>query len=206
MRGLWQVSRGSGLFTSKGSRARGKFREQRPEAGDRARPASAHNVSRAYARQPFLAGACSPASFQPALTRGNTRLWQRRSFLFVMACLSLLLLLSGVFFYGQHILLSASRSPSCQLPSSTESAAAIYTQVMCRHALFSSELDRQDGLRWDENDQCRFQQGTYHVLLPATAYVAECFAHLRSFGPNIALQVDITVVKGYSGGLVFRAE
>ena len=147
-----------------------------------------------------------PASFQPALTRGNTRLWQRRSFLFVMACLSLLLLLSGVFFYGQHILLSASRSPSCQLPSSTESAAAIYTQVMCRHALFSSELDRQDGLRWDENDQCRFQQGTYHVLLPATAYVAECFAHLRSFGPNIALQVDITVVKGYSGGLVFRAE
>src|SRR5579883_1040671 len=63
MRGLWQVSRGSGLFTSKGSRARGKFREQRPEAGDRARPASAHNVSRAYARQPFLAGACSPGLF-----------------------------------------------------------------------------------------------------------------------------------------------
>ncbi len=132
----------------------------------------------------------------------------RRTVLVVMAsCLSLFLLLSTLSWYARHYLVSStSHAPSCQVPSSQESAAAIYAQVMCKHVLLSSSLDRQDGLRWDENDQCGFRQGAYHVLLPATAYVAECFAHVGPFGPNVALQVDMTVLKGYSGGLVFRAQ
>lgn len=139
--------------------------------------------------------------------RRTARWWARRSVLVVMACLSLFLLLSTLSWYArQHLLPSTSHSPSCQVPSSQESAAAIYAQVMCKHASLSSALDRQDGLRWDENNQCGFRQGAYHVLLPATAYVAECFAHVGPFGPNVALQVDMTVLKGYSGGLVFRAQ
>lgn len=132
---------------------------------------------------------------------------RRRNLLLAMICLSLFLLLSTFFWYArQNMLASTSHRPSCQIPSSHESAAAIYAQVMCRHALLTSELDRQDSLQWNESEQCRFQQGAYHVLLPATAYVAECFAHTGPFGPNFALQVDITILKGYSGGLVFRAE
>jgi hypothetical protein len=115
--------------------------------------------------------------------------------------------LSTLFWSVRQLTLSSpAHLPSCQAPSSHESAAAIYAQVMCKHARHSSVLDQQDGLHWDENDQCSFRQGAYHVLLPATAYVAECFAHATSFGPNFALQVDITVLNGYSGGLVFRAE
>jgi hypothetical protein len=125
-----------------------------------------------------------------------------------MTCLSLFLLLSMLFWYAKQDVFSSTTShhSSCQTPSSHESAATIYAQVLCRHATLTSALDQQDGLRWDENEQCGFQQGAYHVLLPASEYVAECFAHAASFGPNFALQVDITVLKGYSGGLVFRAE
>ncbi len=157
----------------------------------------------AYSNFPLLAPV-SPTSLPRAPRK--TILWRRRSFLVVMACLSLFLLLGGLFLHRQNTLSSTAHPPSCQTPSSRESAAAIYAQVMCRHALFTSTLDQQDGLQWDENDQCSFRQGAYHVLLPATTYVAECFAHTRAFGPNFALQVDITVLKGYSGGLVFRAE
>ncbi len=146
----------------------------------------------------------SPASLPHAR---NTAFWQRRNLLFVMTCLSLFLLFSMLFWYArQDVLSSTSHPSSCQTPSSYESPATIYTQVLCHHAQFSSALNRQDELQWDENEQCSFQQGAYHVLLPPTEYVAECFAHAASFGPNFALQVDITILKGYSGGLVFRAE
>lgn len=162
---------------------------------------------RAYNSFPLLTPV-SPASPSRVHMPRKTVLWQRRSFLVVMACLSILLLLGGLFLYRyrQNTPSSVSHPPSCQTPSSHESAATIYARVMCRHALLTSALNQQDGLQWDENNQCSFQQGAYHVLLPATTYVAECFAHTASFGPNFALQVDITVLKGYSGGLVFRAE
>lgn len=148
-----------------------------------------------------------PASRQRELLSRYSIVRQRRRLLVALTCLSLLLLLSTIFWSARQRPLSAPAHPSsCQAPSSHESAAAIYTQVMCKHALLSSALNRQDGLRWDENNQCGFRQGAYHVLLPATSYVAECFAHVGPFGPNFALQADITVLKGYSGGLVFRAE
>lgn len=132
---------------------------------------------------------------------------RRKRLLLVLICLSLFLLPGPLFWFARQYTLSSSvHLPSCPAPSSRESAAAIYAQVMCKHALRSSALDQQDGLQWDENNQCSFRQGAYHVLLPTTAYVSECFAHVAPFGPNFALQVDITVLKGYSGGLVFRAE
>lgn len=134
-------------------------------------------------------------------------LWRRRRLFAVLIGLSLCLLL-GVLFWSarQYALSSALHLSHCQAPSSHESAAAIYAQVMCKHAQLSSALDRQDGLHWDENGQCSFQQGAYHVLLPGTEYVAECFAHATPFGPNGALQVEMTILKGYSGGLMFRGE
>ncbi len=149
----------------------------------------------------------SSPSLKPAHIPRKYVLWQRRSLFFVMAGLSILLLLSSVFWFArQYTLSSSTHRPSCQIPSSHESAAAIYAQVMCTHALLSSALDRQDALQWDENSQCFFTHGEYHVLLSSTTYVTECFAHAAPFLRNFALQVAITVLKGYSGGLVFRAE
>ncbi len=132
---------------------------------------------------------------------------QQRSLLFMMIGLSILLLLSGIFWVArQHTFSPPVHSSSCQVPSSQDSATVIYEQVMCTHALFSVALDQQNVLQWDENNQCIFAQGAYHVILPTTTYVAECFAHAAPFLRNFALQVNITVLKGYSGGLVFLAE
>lgn len=169
-------------------------------------PASTIFAGRVSDRLPFLEPVPSaPLTHGPIPQRGGRR--RRRLLLVALACLSLFLLLGALFWSVKQFAPSASaHPPSCQAPSPHESTAAIYTQVMCRHALISSVLNRQDGLRWDENDQCRFQQGAYHVLLPTTEYVAKCFAHATSLGPNFALQVDVTFLKGNSGGLVFRAE
>jgi transcriptional regulator with XRE-family HTH domain len=137
----------------------------------------------------------------------HTALRRRKSLFLVMASLSIFLLLSGIFWFArEHILSSSAPNPSCQTPSSHESTSVIYEQVMCTHALFSVALDRQDALQWDENNQCIFAHGAYHVHLPSTTYVAECFAHAAPFLRNFAIQVDITVLKGYSGGLILRAE
>ena len=179
--------------------------DQKQETGPGTREQAAIH-EHTYSGFPLLVPVPPTTPLQRMLMPRNTVLWRRRSLLVVMACLSLFLLLGSLFLYRQNTLSPTSHPPSCQAPSSHESAAAIYTQVMCHHALLTSALDQQDGLQWDENDQCSFRQGAYHVLLPATAYVAECFAHATPFGPNFALQVDITVLKGYSGGLVFRAE
>lgn len=176
--------------------------KQETEPGPQAQ-ATLHE--RAYNEIPLLAPV-SPPPLQRVLLSSNPALWQRRSFRVVITCLSLFLLLGSLFFYKQHTPSSTPHTPSCQTPSSHESATAIYAQVMCHHAVLTSALDQQDGLQWDENGQCSFRQGAYHVLLPGTAYVTECFAHATSFGPNFALQVGITIIKGYSGGLVFRAE
>lgn len=148
-----------------------------------------------------------PSQRQRTLLPRPGVVWRRKRLLMVLICLTFFLPLSTFFwFVRQFPPASATYSPSCQTPFPFESGAVIYAQVMCRPPLRSSALDQQDGLRWDENDRCRFQQGTYRVLLPATEDVAECFAHTGSFGPNFALQVDMTILKGYSGGLVFRAK
>ncbi len=176
---------------------------QQMEPGKRAR-AMLHE--QAPGSLPLLASVSSTSLPRGLLPRYSV-VWPWRRLLVILACLSLFLLLGTLFWsVKQFALSSPAHRPSCQALSSRESVAAIYTQVMCRQPRFSSALNQQDGLRWDENNQCSFRQGAYHVLLPATAYVAECFAHATSFGPNFALQVDITVLKGYSGGLVFRAE
>ncbi len=151
----------------------------------------------------------SPAPRPRVHVSRNSVMRRWRSVLIVLICLVLFLLLGGLFLsrvQRRSTLSSTSQLPSCQTPSSQESAMTIYTQVMCHQARISSALSQQDGLKWDESSQCRFQQGAYHVLLPASEYVAECFAHGSSLGPSFALQVDMTVLKGNSGGLVFRAQ
>ncbi len=155
---------------------------------------------------PFVANV-PLAPLQRAPIPKHTVLWRRRSFLFVMASLSIFLLLSSVFSYSRRSTLSApSHLPTCQTPSAHETAAVIYTQVLCKQSLLSVALDRQDALQWDTNKQCAFTHGAYHVLLPSTTYVTECFAHMTPSLHNFALQVEMTVLKGYSGGLVFDAE
>lgn len=193
-------------FLPKSEHREGSERNGQPQETEPGQPEQEALHERVTSSLPLLVSV-PPVPPSRVLMPRHTVVRRRRILLLVMICLSLFLLLSTLFWYArQNMLASTSHPPSCQTPSSHESAVAIYAQVMCHHALLTSALDRQDDLQWDENEQCRFQQGAYHVLLPTTAYVTECFAHAGPFGPNFALQVDITILKGYSGGLVFRAE
>ena len=64
----------------------------------------------------------------------------------------------------------------------------------------------KDSYAWDQNDQCFFSGGTYHIIVPKNSFVSECFAQKAPLFSDFALQVDMTIRQGGSGGLLFRAE
>jgi hypothetical protein len=68
--------------------------------------------------------------------------------------------------------------------------------------------DNSKGVQWDESQRdvgtCRFIGGVYHTI-EGQRYLNDCIAAKTNFS-NFAFQVQMTIVKGDSGGLVFRAD
>jgi len=61
------------------------------------------------------------------------------------------------------------------------------------------------GHRWDENSNCAFKDGTYHAIAPDPHYSDYCIANATDFS-NFAYQVNMTVLKGDGGGMLFHVE
>jgi len=96
---------------------------------------------------------------------------------------------------------------ACPIPSSTDTVKDIYTSATCNSKqVMADPLLAQDSYAWDQNDQCFFSEGAYHIIVPKTSFVSECFAQKAPLFSNFALQVDMTIRQGGSGGLLFRAE
>lgn len=63
---------------------------------------------------------------------------------------------------------------------------------------------RDNKYGWYENDNCGFTGSAYHVS-GSGQYVNVCFAKSTNYS-NFAFQVQVTIIKGGCGGLVFRAD
>lgn len=67
--------------------------------------------------------------------------------------------------------------------------------------------DNSAGYHWETGNssdgRCAFERGSYHVQTTLTFGLAYCRAQAPTF-TNFAAQVDITLVSGDRGGLVFR--
>ncbi len=71
---------------------------------------------------------------------------------------------------------------------------------------FSDTLsDNSKGHSWDENANCAFMNGTYHAIAPDARFSDYCNANSTDFS-NFALEVQMTIIKGDAGGLIFRVE
>lgn len=96
-----------------------------------------------------------------------------------------------------------------QDPKGTPSAQqALYTQSTAGSAALSSPLKAQDGASWDVyNAQggggCAFTGSSLHASVDHADYYVPCFAQKSSY-TNMALQAQLTIVKGDEGGLIFR--
>lgn len=59
--------------------------------------------------------------------------------------------------------------------------------------------------KWDQNSNCQFRGGGYHVTEAHQNTFFVCGAHATSFA-NFAYRVEMTIVSGDCGGVVFRSD
>lgn len=72
-------------------------------------------------------------------------------------------------------------------------------------ALYDTLKDNTGGYKWDEGNGCAFSSGSYHVTESSTGKFTYCVAGSSNF-TNFAYRVEMTIVKGDCGGMVFRAD
>jgi hypothetical protein len=65
-------------------------------------------------------------------------------------------------------------------------------------------LSQQDASNWDDDSNCYFQNGVYVFSeIPPTSNLDSCMSNALNY-TDVAIQVDVTLISGYSAGLLFR--
>src|SRR5579872_6227073 len=90
------------------------------------------------------------------------------------------------------------------ISSTPQSMQSIYEQAISGLPILNDPLTGQDANNWDADYNCEFTGIAYHAIIQRTTYLALCFAHATNFS-NFAFQVQMTIIKGGAGGLIFRA-
>jgi len=87
------------------------------------------------------------------------------------------------------------------------SPQGIYTQATRGKPAINDPLSGANGSIWSEssqgNSRCLFTNGAFHAQLPGKTTSIECFANSDKLS-NFAFQVQVTIVNGLEGGLLFR--
>lgn len=72
-------------------------------------------------------------------------------------------------------------------------------------ALYDPLTDNTQGYKWFEGSGCAFSGGAYHVSEATTGKFLYCTEGSNNFN-NFAYRVEMTIVKGDCGGMVFRTD
>lgn len=84
----------------------------------------------------------------------------------------------------------------------------LYTQVTSNNPTITDPLNNPDTSLWITNTQngisCNLTAGAYHASVSTKSIVALCLAPATNF-QDIAFQVQMTILKGDEGGLIFRS-
>lgn len=101
------------------------------------------------------------------------------------------------------------------LPTSTPTIpttpSGILTWATSGQPFINDRLQFQDGNSWSENPNsvrsCQFSGGTYHASVSIANNYVPCLALAGQDSnlQNIAFQVQVTIIKGDAGGLVFHS-
>jgi hypothetical protein len=89
------------------------------------------------------------------------------------------------------------------------SQQAIFTQITSARPVVNDPLHQQDGNRWEEDSKagggsCTFTAGAYHASMSQMGFFASCYDLSSNFS-NFAFQVQMTILKGDRGGIIFRS-
>lgn len=84
-----------------------------------------------------------------------------------------------------------------------------YNQSTSGTPALNSPLSYQDAANWEvytttDGGGCGFNGGALHSSVPSKGFYVACFARATNFS-NFAFQVQMTILKGDEGGILFRA-
>ncbi len=86
----------------------------------------------------------------------------------------------------------------------------IYTSATSGTPALNDLLSQQDSLNWEVDTKnggggCAFTNGAFHASMPQVGFFASCFAQASNYS-NFAFQVQMNILKGDRGGIIFRAD
>ncbi|MBV9228188.1 MAG: zinc ribbon domain-containing protein [Chloroflexi bacterium] len=156
----------------------------------------------------------------------------RRSALQMVLLVGVVVLLiagSGVIYYAviyQPNQLHAQASATALVQSQVQSTATMHAQQATRTAyantpqgmysvitsgtpVLNDALSQNDSNNWSEGSNgtssCVFTGGAYHVSVEKPNNAGGCYTQAAKYG-NFAYQVEMTLIRGVSGGIFFRAD
>jgi hypothetical protein len=94
--------------------------------------------------------------------------------------------------------------------ATTTTLQGIYTQATSGNPTLNDPLSGQDGNNWNVvstsgEGSCKFSGNAYHPASQQSDYFYACFAATPNFS-NFAYQVQMTIMQGDYGGIIFRAD
>lgn len=115
-----------------------------------------------------------------------------------------------------HVQASSTALRRAQVAATATSVAAaetadlqnMYDKTTRQTSIINGPLSHSDKLVWSEvkgstGNDCAFIEGAYHASAPASS-ATPCFATATNFS-NFAFEIQMTIVSGHSGGIIFRA-
>jgi hypothetical protein len=98
---------------------------------------------------------------------------------------------------------------TAQAMATTTALQNIYNQATSGAPILNDPLNGNNIYHWDVGNaslggSCGFKAGAYHVIEPNKSYYLSCLAESTNFS-NFAFQVQVTIIQGDEGGLIFRA-
>jgi hypothetical protein len=84
----------------------------------------------------------------------------------------------------------------------------VFTKATSAKPALNDPLNQQDSNHWEEDSKagggCAFTNQAYHATMSQTGFFASC-RELSSTFSNFVFQVQMTVLKGDRGGIIFRS-
>jgi serine/threonine protein kinase len=100
----------------------------------------------------------------------------------------------------------ATATANAQAQATQTAYQTLYTTITSGTPTINDPLSASDNYGWSDfttaSGGCQFTGGSYRSSAAKTFYTP-CYATATNFA-NLALQVDITILNGHSGGLLFR--
>lgn len=105
--------------------------------------------------------------------------------------------------------INAKKTAVAQAQATSTTLQNIYTRSTSEHTVLDTSLFNNTSAKWDiyptkDGGGCTFTKNALHSKAFQTNYYSPCLAHATNFH-NFALEIQMTILKGDEGGIIFRS-